>query len=69
MSRLVKCDRCGKYLDYPQAYEGRIKRFTEPANPALKLDKSFDLCLDCVKSFAEWLKSNWIFEGHRKDDE
>lgn len=57
MSRLVKCDRCGKYMDYPQAYEARVKRITEPSNPALKFDKSFDFCLDCVNSFAEWLKS------------
>lgn len=57
MSRLVKCDRCGKYLDYSQAYEARVKRITEPANPALKLDKSFDLCSDCVNSFYEWFKS------------
>lgn len=69
MSRLVKCDRCGKYLDYSQAYEGRVKRFIETTNPALKLDKSFDLCSDCVKSFAEWLKSNWAFGSHRKEYE
>ena len=57
MSRLVKCDRCGKYLDYPQAYQARIRPISEQANPALKPDKLFDLCSDCVNSLAEWLKS------------
>jgi len=53
MAKANKCDRCGKFFEYPDKRECEIVKF-EPGYVPI----SYDLCDECYIKFMEWLKND-----------
>lgn len=59
MARYFTCDRCGEPIaGGRQSYYARGSAPNDRRDWAIRLpDKDFDLCPDCARDLAEWLKS------------
>lgn len=63
---VYKCDRCGKEIDKPKylyipATYNWSKRLIEGQHSTDRM-----LCADCMLSFANWLKDNFLYNEYKE---
>lgn len=57
MSKLYKCDRCGKVDEPPAAIEAEDTRFSVRILRDIDEPKAWQLCDECREAFIEWVRA------------
>lgn len=77
MSRLIRCDRCGKEIKPVKVPRIKYGFLGEPYDISLHQElegygptsKRFDLCYDCYKELKEWLGNKKVRATHEQINE
>ena len=72
LSRVIRCDRCGKRYDMNERYQTRggvegsvLSGITTITGMGLR-DESYDLCDECIGELLDWLRNEQNDEGAEK---